>query len=39
MKLKVGADRKPDGPDDNQRLQELDDSVKERITGIKVGDT
>jgi hypothetical protein len=39
MKLQVASDDKPQAQVDNQRLEELDDCLEERITDIKVGVT
>jgi hypothetical protein len=36
MKLKVAIDRKNEGQDDNQRLEELDDSLNNRIADTEV---
>ncbi|XP_021922005.1 progestin and adipoQ receptor family member 3 isoform X1 [Zootermopsis nevadensis] len=35
MKLGVGIDTKPDVADENQRLEEINESVTERMTGVK----
>jgi hypothetical protein len=36
MKLKVAVDTKPEVQDKNQRLEELDDCLKERMTSTEV---
>lgn len=36
MKLGVGIDTKPEVADENQRLEEINESVTARMTGIKV---
>jgi hypothetical protein len=36
MKLKVALDRKNEAQDDNQRLEELDDSLNNRIADSEV---
>jgi hypothetical protein len=36
MKLKVAVDTKPEVQDDNQRLEELDDCLKERMSNTEV---
>jgi hypothetical protein len=36
MKLKVAVDKKTEAQDDNQRLEELDDSLKDRIADTEV---
>jgi len=36
MKLKVAVDKKNEAQDDNQRLEELDDSLNNRIADTEV---
>jgi hypothetical protein len=36
MKLKVAVDTKPEVQDDNQRLEELDECLKERMSSTEV---
>jgi len=36
MKLRVPVDRKTEAQDDNQRLEELDDSLNNRVADIEV---
>jgi hypothetical protein len=39
MKLKVAVDKKNEAQDDNQRLEELDDSLNNRIADTEVSAT
>jgi hypothetical protein len=39
MKLKVAGDKKTETQDDNQRLEELDGTLKERIADTEVSAT